>query len=141
MNFFTRYKDQLNIPDKAATGIANGILKCQRWFATSLQGWTKSWKEKQQWIFLFLICLVFSTMSTLTIVRPFKKSTTAYIIIPKSIRFPKNLYNEDKAFLITRKEFQQVQEYKNLHPDLMKEKPGLYDSLNVIEQAYYSQQK
>jgi hypothetical protein len=106
-----------------------------------LQGWTKSWKEKQQWIFLFLICLVFSTMSTLTIVRPFKKSTTAYIIIPKSIRFPKNLYNEDKAFLITRKEFQQVQEYKNLHPDLMKEKPGLYDSLNVIEQAYYSQQK
>ena len=141
MKLFSRNKSQINIPDKAATGIANGILKSQRLFATSLQGLTKSWKQKQQWIFLYLICLVFGAMSLVAIISPFKTSGTSNIIIPKSINIPKKFYKEDKAFLITKKEFQQVQEYKRSHPNLLKERPGLYDSLNLIEQAYYSQQK
>ena len=141
MKLFAKNKSQINIPDKAAAGISNGILKSQRWFATSLQGLTKSWKQKQQWIFLYLICLVFGAMSLVAIMSPFKTYRTSIIIIPKSINIPKKFYKEDKAFLITKREFQQVQEYKRSHPNLLKERPGLYDSLNLIEQAYYSQQK
>ncbi len=32
-----------------------------------------------------------------------------------------------------------MQEYKRKHPNLQKERPGLFDSLIMIEQNYYSQ--
>jgi hypothetical protein len=54
---------------------------------------------------------------------------------------PKNIYKEGKAFLITESEFQKVQEYKRTHPNLIKERPDLFDSLVLIEQSYYSQKK
>jgi len=81
MKLFAKNKSQINIPDKAAAGIANGILKSQHWFATSLQSLTKSWKQKQQWIFLYLICLVFGAMSLVAIMGPFKTSGTSNIIL------------------------------------------------------------
>ena len=106
MNFFKRNKSEVNIQDKAATGIANGILKSQRWFATNLFGLTKSWKQKQQWIFLYLICLVFGTMSIIAIINPFRTSGKSNIIIPKPISIPKKIYKQDKVYLITKKEIQ-----------------------------------
>ena len=141
MTFFKRSKGNLKVSDKAAIGIANTILKSQRWFGTSLHDLTKKWKQKQQWIFLYSVCLVFGGMSMIGILKTFKTPETSKIIIPKSISIPKNIYKEDKAFIITKKEFQQVQEYKNTHPNLLKERPGLFDSLSLIEQVYYSQQK
>jgi hypothetical protein len=41
--------------------------------------------------------------------------------------------------LITEQEFEQVQKFKRQHPNLLKERPGLFDSLTLIEQSYYSQ--
>jgi len=141
MKLFKRNKSQLNIQDKAATGIANSILKTQNWFAINLQQVTKSWKQKQQWIFLYLVCLVFGGLSIVGIVNSFKASDETKSIIPKQISTPKNIYRRDKAFLITENEFQKVQEYKQTHPNLIKERPGLFDSLTLIEQVYYSQKK
>ena len=141
MKLFKRNKSQLNIQDKAATGIANGILKTQNWFAINLQQVTKSWKQKQQWIFLYLVCLVFGGLSIVAIVNSFKASDKEKSIIPKPISTPKNIYRGDKEFLITENEFQKVQEYKQSHPNLIKERPGLFDSLTLIEQVYYSQKK
>ena len=40
-----------------------------------------------------------------------------------------------------KKEFEQVREYKVKHPNLSKTRPGLYDSLSLIEEIYYSHQK
>jgi hypothetical protein len=141
MKFFKRNKSQLNLQDKAATGIANGILKTQNWFALNLERVTKNWKQKQQWIFLYLVCIAFGGMSIVAIVNSFKASDKTKSIIPKQISTPKNIYRRDKAFLITEKEFQKVQEYKQTHPNLIKESPGLFDSLTLIEQVYYSQKK
>ncbi len=141
MKLFKRNKSQLNIQDKAATGIANGILKTQNWFAINLQQVTKNWKQKQQWIFLYLVCIAFGGMSIVAIVNSFKVSDKAKSIIPKPISIPGNTYKKDKAFLITENEFQKVQEYKQTHPNLIKERPGLFDSLTLIEQVYYSQKK
>ena len=141
MKLFKRNKSQLNIQDKAATGISNGILKTQSWFAINLQQVTKSWKQKQQWIFLYLVCIAFGGMSIVAIVNSFKVSDKEKSIIPKPISIPGNTYKKDKAFLITENEFQKVQEYKLKHPNLIKERPGLFDSLTLIEQVYYSQKK
>jgi hypothetical protein len=141
MKFFKRNKSQLNLQDKAATGIANGILKTQNWFALNLERVTKNWKQKQQWIFLYLVCIAFGGMSIVAIVNSFKAPDKRKSINPKQISTPKNIYRRDKAFLITEKEFQKVQEYKQTHPNLIKESPGLFDSLTLIEQVYYSQKK
>ena len=141
MKFFRRNINQSIIQDKAATGIANGILKSQRWFANTLESLTNKWKQKQQWIFLYTICCLFGGLSIAAIVNSFKVPETTKAIMPKSITVPKNIYKEDKAFLITENEFQKVQEYKRTHPNLIKERPGLFDSLVLIEQSYYSQKK
>ena len=141
MKLFKRKEGQVNIPDKAATGIANGILKSQRWFANTLESLTNKWKQKQQWIFLYTVCFLFGGLSIAAIVNFFNVPETTKAIMPKSITVPKNIYKEDKAFLITENEFQKVQEYKRTHPNLIKERPGLFDSLILIEQSYYSQKK
>ncbi len=88
-----------------------------------------------------MICFAFGGLSIAAIVNSFKLSDKSKVIIPKSISIPKNIYAEDKAFLITENEFQQVQDYKRKHPELINERPGLYDSLSLIEQAYHSQIK
>jgi hypothetical protein len=139
MKLFMKNINQTNIPDKAATGIANGILKSQRWFANNLEGLTKKWKQKQQWVFLFGVCILFGGLSIAAIVNSFKQPANSKAIIPKAISIPKTIQNNTNLYLITEKEFRQVQTYKQQHPDLIKERPGLFDSLTLIEQSYYSQ--
>jgi hypothetical protein len=141
MKFFKRDKSQSIIQDKAATGIANGILQSQRWFASNLESLTKRWKQKQQWIFLYLVCLLFGGLSIAAVLNAFKVSATSKQIIPKPIAVPKNIYQGSNSFLITENEFKQVQEYKRQHPNLLKERPRFWDSLALIEQSYYSQKK
>ena len=141
MKLFKRKEGRLNIPDKAASGIANGILKSQRWFANTLESLTNRWKQKQQWIFLYAVCFLFGGLSIAAILNSFKTGANSNRLMPKSITVPKNIYKEDKAFLITENEFQKVQEYKRTHPNLINERPGLFDSLILIEQTFYSQKK
>ncbi len=127
--------------DKAAKTIASGIMKVQNRFAIILQRTTTKWRQKHQWIFLYTLCSVFGILSILAIIQPFKAGETDKIIVIKSIMVPKSIYKENRAFLITEKEFREVQEYKDKYPDLKKTSPGLYDSLCLIEENYYSQQK
>jgi len=141
MKLIKRKEGQESIPDKAATGIANGILKSQRWFANTLESFTNKWNRKQQWIFLSTVCFLFGGLSIAAMVHSFKVPENAKALMPKSISVPKNIYKEGKAFLITDNEFQKVAEYKRTHPNLKKERPGLFDSLVFIEQSYYSQKK
>ena len=141
MKLFKRKEGQVNIPDKAANGIANDMLKSQRWFANTLESLTNKWKQKQQWIFLYTVCFLFGGLSIAAIVNSFKVPENSKALMPKSISVPKNIYKEDKPFIITENEFQKVQEYKRTHPNLIKERPGLFDSLILIEQSYYSQKK
>lgn len=141
MKFFKRDKNGINISDKAATDIAKGILKSQCCFAIRLQNLTRNWKQRQQWIFLYFICLLFGGMSIIAIMKPFKTLETSKTIIPKSITVPQNIYKGGREFLITEIEFRKVKEYKSTHPNLLKERPGLYDSLTLIEQSYYLQRK
>ena len=141
MKLFKRKEGQVNIHDKAATGIANEILKSQRWFANTLESLTNKWKQKQQWIFLYTVCFLVGGLSIAAIVNSLKVPENSKALMPKSISVPKNIYIEAKAFLITENEFQKVQEYKRTHPNLIKERPGLFDSLVLIEQSYYSQKK
>ena len=141
MKLFKRNMNKSPLSDKAAKGIANGILKSQNGFARQMYSLTKRWKQKQQWIFLYLVCLVFGGLSVAVIVNSFQKKAAEKAMILKSISVPKNIHQQTNEFAITENEFQQVEEYKRKYPNLQKERPGLYDSLSLIEQVYYSQKK
>ncbi|MEO7047794.1 MAG: hypothetical protein ABI091_21025 [Ferruginibacter sp.] len=135
MRLFKRNIVDSPLRDKAASGIATIILKCQQWFAFRLDRYTKKWQVKQQWIFLYFVCGVFGSLSILAVFLPFSEKAFK----PKSISFPRNIPSQ--PLQITEEEFQKVQQYKITHPELIKEHPGLYDSLKMVEQAYYSQKK
>lgn len=141
MRRFKLKSDKTTRFDNAAKSIATVILEIQSRFADILKRMTKKWRQKHQWIFLYSVCVVLGTLSILAIIQPFKTSEAARIIIIKSIVVPKSLYKENREFLITKKELQQAREHKASHHDLMKTRPGLYDSLSLIEESYYSQQK
>lgn len=141
MRIFKIKRDKTTQGDRAAKSIATGILEIQNRFAEMLKRMTKKWRQKHQWIFLYSVCVGFGTLSILAIIQPVKTREATKVIIIKSIMVPKSIYKENKALTITKKEFQQVQEYKGKHPDLMKTRPGLYDSLSLIEESYYSHQK
>lgn len=130
-----------SVTDTAAKGIANGILKLQNLFASYIGKWANNWQRKQQWVFLYLTSLVFGGLSILAIVQPFKSAVTSVDIKPQNIIVPKANSQVQQPLTITEKELQAVKAYQQKHPDLIKERPGLYDSLNLIEQQYYSQQK
>ena len=129
------------ISEKLAVYIADFIIKVQHWFAKKLQTSTKNWKQPQRFIFLYLICLIFGGMSMVIILQPFSTGGVCKPLQINFIRKNNNYKPPQKGFLITKEELQKVQQYKLAHPNLDKEKPGLYDSLQLIEQAYYSQQK
>jgi len=127
--------------DKVASGIAKSILKFQSGFAKCMQSVTKNWKDKQQWVFLYLVSLCFGGLSIVTVINSFKTPNINSNIIPKAIAVPKNVHQKTNGFAITKNELRQVLEYKEKHPNLQQEQPGLFDSLNLIEEVYYSQKK
>ena len=141
MKIMNRQINKEALTDKAANGIAKGILKTQSGFEKYMRSLSKNWKGKQQWIFLYFVCLIFGGLSIVAIVHPFRVKDTNSSLIPKSIAVPKSIHQQRNGFAITENEFQQVQEYKAKHPNLQKERPGLFDSLSLIEEVYDSQKK
>ena len=69
------FKKNKNISNAAAGKIAGTILFIQNKFADAMDKVSASWKLKQQWIFLYLVCLVLGGLSVVSIIQPFKIKT------------------------------------------------------------------
>ena len=141
MKIFKQHKDLSALPDKAAGRIACLILKVQSGFAAWMSKLSGDWTRKQQWVFLVCTCTVFIVLSIVAVVKPFASPTARSAAGPAPIAIPKPLPKEIPRYAITETEFRRVQQYKQRHPQLQQERPGLFDSLTLIEQLYYSQQK
>ena len=141
MKRFKKNMSQAILQDKTAQGIANAILNAQHWFANNLEDLTIKWKQKQQWFFLICVCLLFGGVSIAAIFNAFKQSANSTVFVPKAISDPKSIPYNVSPYLITVEEFTQVQNYKEQHPNLSEDRPGLLDSLTLVEQSYYSQKK
>lgn len=124
---------------KAANRIAKGILKIQSGFSDYLFSITKSWDQRNQWVFLILVSLTLGGMSILAIIVPYQLTKNQTYFLPDEMTFSKRIPAHPEKYTITEKEFQSIQEYKSLHPNLQTENPPLFDSLNLVEQIYYSQ--
>lgn len=135
------------LADKAAGHIANFILGIQQQFANRLEKISVSWKVKQQWIFLYLVCLVFGGLSVIAIVHPFNKRGVNMLSKPAAIKKPFLIPEDKQQFSrITDAEIRQVNSFKQsldstAKKKLMASRPGLMDSLEMVEQLYYTQKK
>ena len=135
-------KKTAKLSEKAAAGIANSIIRSQYWFAAKMKSLTKKWEQKERWGFLYLVCLFFGGASIIAVVNPFRAEGTGNFIISDTISTTQRIISrQKKGFRITKDELQKVKRYRSDHPNLPGEKPGLSDSLNLIEQIYYTQQK
>ena len=141
MKQFKNTNRENKISDKIAIGIADSILKFQRYFSNKVQLRTARWKKIEQVAFLFLVCFVCGGTSIVVMVDCLKDSYSNHSIIPNQISSVKSIYKKGKPLPITDKEFRAIQHYKLSHPQLLLDRPGLYDSLQRIEQIYQSQKK
>ncbi len=135
----------------AAGKIAKGILSIQKRFADTMSATTKKWKTKQQWIFLYLFCLILGGLSVVAVIKPFKEKTSTFSK-PASIHIPELLKPDEDKIIITDNEITKIHLFKQRLDSLSKTKdgkikveqfvksrPGLFDSLKMVEQIYYSQ--
>jgi hypothetical protein len=134
-------KKNYAIADKAAGRIANIILRIQKKFAEVLGRKSKFWKAKEQWIFLYMVCLVFGGLSVVAVMRPFNKKSPVVVSRPATIKMPRMLPEENSA-RITDEEIKRVRAFKESLDSTTKNKlliqrPGLLDSLEKVEQLYY----
>ena len=139
MKFFKTHTQPEVVKDKAANRIAQGILKIQSGFSDYMFSMTKNWNQKNQWVFLLLVSLVLGGMSILAIVVPYQLTKNQTYFLPDEMTPSKRIPAHQEKYTITEKEFQMIQEYKSTHPNLQAENPPLFDSLNLVEQIYYSQ--
>lgn len=149
MKLFKKNIAQTNLAagDKAAGWIANGILKVQNRFANVLGKMSATWKTKQQLIFIFLITIVLGGLSVMAIIKPFNKKAQNNLSKPAAIKIPMMLPDEnDNQVRITYDEIKKIQVFKQSldsakRKKLLMQRPGLMDSLEMVEQLYYSQKK
>lgn len=158
MKLFEKNTIQANsqISDKAAGRIANGILKTQKIFANALGKMANSWHTKHQWIFLCLVCLVFGGLSFVAVITPFNKKARSFLTKPSSIKIPRTIYsNQDlHSIIITKNEIRKVYAFRHVLDSLsasiegkkkvnifLNKRPGLLDSLDMVERLYYLQKK
>lgn len=124
--------------DTAAQGIAKSLQSLQQKFAAVMSSVSNKWTRKQKMIFLSLVCVGFISSSISAIMQSFNEEKFS---APQQIVIPKEQRNEDIP-LITEKEFQRVQSFRQrLDSVTIKQRPGLIDSIRMVEQMYYSQQK
>ena len=98
MKFLTTDINKTKVVEKAAAGIAGGILRVQDWFSVTMQRFTKDWKQQQRWIFLYGVCIVFGGLSIVVIIHPFQSTGISSIMLPKPVNRI-TLYNSRiKAF-------------------------------------------
>lgn len=95
MKLFKRNRNRQavqKISDQAAVCIAKTLLRAQQKTAARLARMTRSWKPRQQRIFLVLVCTVFGCCSSYVLLQPFIKPVPAFVK-PASISLPNAIQN------------------------------------------------
>ena len=146
------------IQDKLAGRIAKGILLVQRRFAFLLNNKANQLSTGMKKIYLLLFCLVFGGFSAYILLTVFRnEKTLPRSIKPDQVSFPKHINPESEfqhKIIVSEDEMQRIQRFKKYmdslkasesgkirHDNLMKDRPGLMDSIQLIEQIYHQQKR
>ena len=144
--FLKRKKRIIENPlrDRAAKGIAGLFIKVQIKFADVMNQRVSNMPVKRMKILLFVFCGFGGGLSIYFIVSAIlsKAKTTMnieHVKIPRHISEPEEQSVQSHVDFTT---YQQIQRYK-IYMDSTHQaiRPGLLDSMNVLEQIYLSQQQ
>ena len=137
MRLFKKYGSSVN--DKAAKGVANFLIKIQIKFSEFMNKKTSGLSTRRMKIWLTIFCLFWGGLSIYFITHALfgSKQTTIKI---QPLNIPQHI-NETENH-VDKETYLKILAYKK-YMDSAHEfiRPGLLDSMNVLEQIYLSQQK
>jgi hypothetical protein len=156
-----RISNKSNLKDKAATKVANSLIAAQNWFATTMGNLINSLGIKGKKIFLILFVLIFGSYSLYILLHTFLSSNKndAKGIKPEAISVPSHLNeagdeNTSATTGITEEDLKNITVFKHymdslrasssgkyVYDSIISTRPGLMDSIKLLEQIYLFQQK
>lgn len=141
--------------DKLAKGIAGFILTMQTGFARKMSRLTRKMPTSSMKVALVFFCMLGTGSSLYFIVKAVQKSAPGLIRIER-ISVPKYYNNTDESarpdVIVTKREHEEMQAFqrymdslhknntgKAMYDSIMMNRPGLLDSVNMLEEIYQSQ--
>ena len=150
--------NELKVQDKVAKGIAGFLLAIQNRFALFMSQRINKLTTRAKQVCLVVFCLVFGGFSIYAFVGAFRNSeTSGKRLKPDQLAVPKYYDRTDAEIeepTVSEKDIVRINRFKKymdslkksangkqVYDSILKTRPGLMDSIQVIEQIYYSQSK
>jgi hypothetical protein len=142
------------LKDKLAKEIARLLMSVQSRFAEGMDTKTNALSIKAKWLWLFVFCLLFGGFSICAFIGAFtdreKTIKPSQISVPKyydrtEVLIQSQVSDRDIKRIYRFKKYMDSlrgsQEGKIVYDSILKARPGLMDSVQAVEQIYYSQSK
>jgi hypothetical protein len=146
------------VQDKVARGIAGFLLSIQNRFTEFMGTMTNSLNKKGKQVFLGFICLLFGGLSIYAFLGAFRENdNSGKSIKPSQLSVPKYYDRTDGEIqepVVSEREINRINRFKKYmdslsysptgrakYDSILKTRPGLMDSIKIIEAIYYSQSK
>ena len=141
-----------------AKGIAGFLLSMQNRFASFMNGKINNLSSRSKQIGLVLFCLLFGGFSIYAFVGAFRNTgNSGKAIKPDQVAVPKyydRTASENKEPSVSENDIIRINRFskymdslshsvkgKAVYDSILKARPGLMDSIQVLEEIYYSQSK
>ena len=149
------------LKDKAATKVATTLIAAQNWFAVMMGKWINRLSVKGKKTFLILFVLIFGCYSLYILLDTFlsNNKNSSKSIKPEAISIPRHLNeagdeNTSAGTVITKEDLKSITSFKHymdslktssrgiyVYDSIINARPGLMDSIKLLEQIYLFQQK
>ncbi|WP_207515935.1 hypothetical protein [Longitalea luteola] len=145
---------------RLTSGVSNYVTEKQTKIAGFLNRKTEKLSAGGKKAFLFAVCLLFGGMSLYLVVKPFwRPSAPDASIKPKAISVPEhaNKTGDENLYprvLVTEADIKEVRDFKrytdslkntangrSLYDSILRARPGLMDTVGMLEELYLLQQK
>jgi hypothetical protein len=141
--------------DKMASLLATFLRTVQEKWATCMTRWTASLSKRALQVVVFLFCLLFGGASLFTFLDVFRQNAPT-LMKPATLTVPKYYKQPGVALtpLLTPQDREYISRFKThldslnsslggraVYDSLLRERPGLLDSLRMIEDVFYSPSK
>ena len=144
--------------DRVAKGIAGFLLSVQNGFASFMNRAVNNLNRRSKQVCLAVFCLMFGGFSMYALFGAFRDSGNARSVIHSgAVAVPKYYDQTDAEFKespVSEKDIMRINRFKRYmnslsqsdkgkpqFDSLLKARPGLIDSIKLIEEIYYSQSK
>jgi len=155
MKFRRKKEESSPRMDKMALHLATFFRTVQERLASCMARWTASLSKRALQFVVFLFCLLFGGASLFTFLDVFRQNAPT-LMKPATLTVPKNYKQSGVVLtpLLTPQDREHISRFKTyldslyrseegraVYDSLLRERPGLLDSLRMIEDIFYSPSK